>query len=386
MKITAVRVLGQTLPFAHVQVETDAGLTGIGYTGSPGHIIAAIVEGGVGSLRQMLIGEDPCDTGRLWHKMFTRWQAQRGRGTEGGLAVNAMGAIDMALWDIAGKAQGVPIYRLLGGAVQPQVMAYASASAFNYSELENTGRLVHKSPAALAQEVRIYVQEGFQAIKFGWGNYFAPADEEKLAAMREAAGPAVRLMLDFGCPAYWTPGWNVKAAIQAARLAERYGIYFFEEPMLPADVVGHAALSRAVDIQIATGESLTTVYEFERYIEIQAVDILQPDAGQMGITQFLQVVRRAAAAGLNCVPHGPWSALLVAAHLNVLCTVPHAPMIEYPAFAGMAGARLQQSTKSKFFDVVERPIVLQEGWLQLPTSPGLGLGNFVPDAIARMEQ
>src|SRR5262249_9785546 len=148
---------------------------------------------------------------------------------------------------------------------------------------------------------------------------------------RAAIGPGVRLMVDFGCPAYWTPAWNVSAAVRAARVLEKHDVFFFEEPMLPFDVDGFAALSAATDVNVATGESLTLAHEFWPLTERRAVDVVQPDAAQMGITQLLEVARRAEAAGILCVPHGPWSPLTVAAHLHVLATLSNGPLIEYPA-------------------------------------------------------
>jgi len=386
MNIIDVRVVGRDLPLSFVEVQTDEGLTGIGSTGSPSNIISAIIEQEPGALRELLIGQDPLDTGRLWRKMFRDWQAQRGRGAEGGLAVNAMGAIDMALWDIVGKAQDKPLHKVLGGAVQGKVMAYASASAFRSSSYESEGPLVHKSREDLVEEIVTYVSQGFKAIKYGWGNHFHPEDEATLAAIREAAGPDIRLMIDFGCPAYWSPGWNAREAAQAGQMLARYGVYFFEEPMPPFDVEGHAAVKEAADVNIATGESLTTIYEFQRFIDRRAVDIVQPDAAQMGVSQVVHVVRTAETAGMLSIPHGPWSALTVAAHLNILATLANGPMVEYPAFASFEeGSVLREMAFAAQHEIVERPPVLEDGFLQLPSSPGLGLGDFVHDGIARLE-
>jgi L-alanine-DL-glutamate epimerase-like enolase superfamily enzyme len=154
------------------------------------------------------------------------------------MAVNAMAAIDMALWDLTGKAHDLPIYKLLGGAVQQEVMAYASATAFKVPQERSQVWLALKSAEALSSECLGYLRRGFKAIKFGWGNHFTPADEERLAAIRGAIGNETRLMIDFGYPAYWIPGWNATAAIKVAHILERYGVYFFEEPMPPDAVDG----------------------------------------------------------------------------------------------------------------------------------------------------
>ena len=390
MKITDIHVRGGRLSsLSFVQVETDEGLTGIGVTGSPSWIIGPIILAHQGGLCRFLTGQDPLETGHLWRNMFQGWQALRGRGGEGGMAVNAMGAVDMALWDLAGKALDQPLCKLLGGAVQSRVMAYASGTAFDADSLAGKVPPRLKSPEQLAAESRAFVQQGFRAIKFGWGNHFQPEDEERLDAIREAIGADTRLMLDFGCPAYWTPGWNAKEAIRVSRLLEDYDLYFLEEPMPPFDVDGYAVLTSAVDIKIASGESLSTTHEFQPFIDRRALDIVQPDAAQMGVTQFHYVARRAEEAGLLCIPHSPWSATVVAAHLHLLSTVTNGAMVEYPGWEALdegSTSSAYRITRMAHEEIIERPLKLSDGYLQLPESPGLGLGNYVPEALWRMEQ
>ena len=389
MKITDILVRGGRLSsLTFVQVETDEGLTGIGVTGSPSWIIGPIILDRQGGLSRFLVGRDPLETGRLWLRMFQDWQALRGRGGEGGMAVNAMGAIDMALWDLAGKALNQPLCKLLGGAVQNRVMAYASGTAFDPDSLAGNVPPRLKSPEQLAAESRAFVQQGFRAIKFGWGNHFRTEDEERLAAIRQAIGPETRLMLDFGCPAYWTPGWNLKEAIRATRFLEEFDLYFLEEPMPPFDVDGYAALTQAVEVKIASGESLSTTHEFQPFIDRRALDVIQPDAAQMGVTQCHYVARRAEEAGLLCIPHSPWSATVVAAHLHILSTVTNGAMVEYPGWEALReeSTPTYRITRMAHEEIIERPLKLSDGYLQLPESPGLGLGNYLPEALSRMEQ
>jgi D-galactarolactone cycloisomerase len=384
MKITGMRVRGGRLPhLSFVEVATDEGLVGIGSAGSPSHVIAPVVADAPGSLVDLLRGEDPRDTEALWRRMFQGWQALRGRGGEGGMAVNAMAAVDMALWDLKGKIAGEPLHRTLGGAVQPRILAYASATAFTADSVK-AGRWVQKSTETLAAEAAGYRRHGFKAVKFGWSNYFSAADGEKLAAIREAVGPDVRLMFDFGCPAYWTPGWNVTTAVRAARMLEKIDAYFLEEPMSPQDVEGHARLAAAVEVNIATGESLSTFTEFQRYIERRAVDILQPDAAQIGVTQFRAVARASEAAGILVVPHSPWSALVVAAHVHLLSGFGNTPMVEYPAPSLLEGPT-GRITRLAHQGIIERPLELVDGYVELPDGPGLGLGNYVPEALDEIE-
>jgi len=386
MKITSIKVRGGDLiALTFVEVETDEGLKGMGVTGSPSHVIKPILKTGSQSIEAMLLGHDPCDTRTLWHKMFKGWQAHRGRGSEGGLAVNAMAAVDMALWDLTGKVQNLPIHKLLGGAVQQEVMAYASATAFKVAREKNQEWLDFKTAEELSIESKRYISQGFKAIKFGWGNHFTLADEERLSAIRDAVGNEIKLMIDFGCPAYWSPGWNTTAAIRAGHLLERFGVYFFEEPMPPQDVYGHASVTQALEINVASGESLSTISEFHRFIDSRAVDIIQPDAAQIGVTTFLDVMRAAEQAGILCVPHSPWSATVVAAHLQLLATTAGCPMIEFPAHDQESDAPYHKITWMAHHDIVEHPLQLRDGYITLPNRPGLGLGNYVDEAVSALE-
>jgi L-alanine-DL-glutamate epimerase-like enolase superfamily enzyme len=388
MQISRVRVIDGGAGATLVEVSAADGTTGIGLTQSAYEYIAPIIERGSYPLAPMIIGQDPREPGRLWRRMFEGFGAAKGRGSEGGLAVNAMAALDMATWDLAGKLLGLPLHTLFGGAVRPSIPAYASSSVFVSSSYERGGGeadWLRKSPDHLRDECRTYVKQGFRAVKFGWGDGFTPADDDRLAAIREGLGPNIRLMVDFGCPAYWTPGWNASAAIRAARMLERHDVFFLEEPMPPQDVAGHRAVAYAVDLNIATGESLTLLEEFERYIDARALDIVQPDAAQIGLTQLLAVGRRAEAAGILCVPHSPWSALCVAAHVNACLTLRNSSMIEYPAMASFEpGSTTAAATAFYQFELVEHPPVLVDGLLQPTDRPGLGLGGFREDALRRI--
>jgi L-alanine-DL-glutamate epimerase-like enolase superfamily enzyme len=387
MQIDRVRVIDGGAGATLVEVSAD-GATGIGLTQSAYEYISPIIERGPYPLAPLLMGEDPREPRRLWSRMFITFGAAKGRGSEGGLAVNAMAALDMAVWDLAGKVLDQPLHVLLGGVVRDSIPAYASSSLFVSSSYERGGTETDwqiKSPDHLLEEARTYAKQGFRAVKLGWGNHFEPADEERLAALREGLGPNRKLMVDFGCPAYWTPSWNASAAIRAAKILERYGVYFMEEPMPPQDVAGHKAVADAVDVNVATGESLTLVDEFVRYIDERALDIVQPDAAQLGVTQLVDIARRAEAVGILCVPHSPWSALCVAAHSQACLTVRNSSLIEYPAMASFEpGSTTAAATAFYQWELVEHPPKLVDGLLRPSTRPGLGLGGFRPDALERI--
>ena len=388
MRIERVRVIDGGAGATLVEVVARDGTTGIGLTQSAYDYIAPIIERGPYPLAPLLIGQDPREPRRLWSRMSISFGAAKGRGSEGGLAVNAMAALDMAIWDLAGKLLDLPLHVMLGGAVRESIPAYASSSLFVSSSYERGGTeedWVAKSPDRLRDECRSYVQQGFRAVKFGWGNRFSAEDEERLAACREGLGPDTKFMIDFGCPAYWSSGWNATAAIRAARIFERYGGFFLEEPMPPQDVAGHKAVADAVNVNIATGESLTLIDDFVRYIDARAVDIVQPDAAQIGITQLSEVARRAEAVGVLTVPHSPWSALCVAAHAQTCLTVRSSALIEYPAMASFEpGSTAAAATGFYQWDLVETPPELVDGLLRPSDRPGLGLGNFRPDALERI--
>ena len=386
MKIDDIHMIGERLPVSHIallQVETDEGLVGIGATQAPSSVIAALVK----DIKALLIGQDPTCPNRLWRTMNETWQAQRGRGGEGGLAVNAMAAIDMALWDVTGKAFQRPIHKLMGGAVKDRIMVYASATATDYLGSLAAGHTVWKTAEQLAQESRTYVDEGFQAIKFGWGNRFTPADIDCLGAIRDAIGPDTRLMLDFGCPAYHEDGWTVKAAMEVIVKLEPFKIFFLEEALHPYDVDGFAQLTSQSPIRIATGESLVTLRDFDHFINRRALDVIQPDAQQIGLTVFHRVADHAEAAGMLCIPHSPWSALAEAAHLQILSTFSNGSMIEYVAMAGFRGVPFQETFQEAMtYRIVDTPPKLKDGYLELSDRPGLGLGQFVPEVIDELEQ
>lgn len=381
-----MRVLDSPGSSTLVEIESDDGAVGIGLTQSAPAVVRPIVESGPGALRTHLLGRDPLDVEGLWRAMWVGWPGQYGRGSEGGLAANAMGALDIALWDLAGKLRGEPVWKLLGGRVQDRVMAYASGSMFVSSSYEVTGTWRQKSPDALAGEARGYVAAGFRAMKFGWGTHFEAQDRERLHAIRAGAGPDARIMVDVGCcPGYWTSGWDSDAAIRAGGMLEEIDAFFMEEPMPPHDVEGHARVRAGTRTRIATGESLTAVHEFERFIEREAVSIVQPDAGQMGITQAVAVARAADAAGLLCAPHSPWSALLVAAHLAIQSTIGGGVLVEYPALATYdTGSRRGEIARLMNFELVEYPPEVIDGYLVPTDRPGLGVGGFVPAALEHL--
>jgi D-galactarolactone cycloisomerase len=380
MKITAIKILGKKLPFTILEVHSDSGLIGIGGCEAPMSATKSVIEDHPWRLANILIGQDPSHVGVLWPKLVQaiEWQ--------GGLALNAAGALDMALWDLFGKARALPLHELFGGAVQPKVMVYASGTAYDLANYRPGTEPPHKSADRLASEASECVRLGFRAVKFGWGDHFAPSDENRIAAIRQAIGPEIRLMIDFGCPAYFGAGVTPKSAAKIARLLEKYNVYFLEEPLAPHDAEGHAELSRESRTLIASGEMLCHSYEFDRFLHQHAVDVIQPDAYRVGVSEMLRVARRANERGILCVPHSPWSALALAAHVNVLATVPNGVMTEFPAPTLFRDTRRHgEMVKINNQQIVSNALQPEDGFISLPRMPGLGIGQFDADAIVRIE-
>jgi L-alanine-DL-glutamate epimerase-like enolase superfamily enzyme len=319
--------------------------------------------------------------GTLWAKLVQtiEWQ--------GGLALNAAAALDMALWDLNGKALGLPLHEVFGGGVQAKVMVYASATAYDLSSYHPGGsEPPHKSAGSLAEEAAECVRLGFRAVKFGWGDHFTPADEHRLFAIRQAIGPDIRLMIDFGCPSYFGAGITPKSAARIAKLLEKYDVYFLEEPLPPHDAQGHAILSRHARTLIASGEMLCHRYEFDRFLNQRAVDVIQPDAYRVGVSEMLRVARRANELGILCVPHSPWSALALAAHVNVLATVPNGVMTEFPAPSLFRDTRRHgEMVRINNQSIVSDALQPTGGFISNPSRPGLGIGQFNAEAISRIE-
>ena len=290
MKIVDITVVSKGLPNrvpALVRVDTDEGVTGVGATAAATPVIASIIENDRDGLKDLLIGSDATNPNEAWRLMFA--SGLRGRSGEGGVAVNAMGAIDMALWDIAGKAAGLPVYKMRGGAVQDRVMVYASATAFDRALTESTGEMLHKPTDALVAEARENKACGFKAMKFGWGNWFSEKSYDDLYAIREAIGPDMKLMLDFGSPAYLDGSWTVKQAIQVAERLLEYDIFFWEEALHPYDVDGFEVVDGRL---VGTSGELPVLHAvrpddlLDENDLLQAVEItMQVSAGsQVGIT------------------------------------------------------------------------------------------------------
>ena len=332
-----------------IKISTDEGIVGIGEVDSAPEAVAALVERPsshaiAGSLHDLLIGEDPRDVERLWWKMY-RGLIYIGRR---GIALHALSGIDIALWDIKGKAEGKPVHELLGGAVHDRVRAYASM-------------LMPDTTEETAERVAKLCDDGFTAVKLGWGPLGKDPKHDVLlaTAAKEAAGEA-EILIDAG----FGYGNDAKTAIGVARELEQLGVFWLEEPFEPDEYEAYAELADAVDIRIAAGEQDTTVWGFRELIERGHVDLVQPDVTRCGgITEWLRIAALAREHGVETVPHAWKSGIIKAASLHANAVLPDATFQEYC----VADTPINQTL------VKERMPLDADGFVAVPTGPGLGI-------------
>ncbi|MDQ3692798.1 MAG: mandelate racemase/muconate lactonizing enzyme family protein [Chloroflexota bacterium] len=331
-----------------IRISTDEGITGIGEADSVPSVIKAIVDAPpshavAGGLRHLLIGEDPFDTERLWDKLY-RGSIYYGRR---GAVIHAISGIDIALWDLKGKALGIPVWKLLGGSFRSEIRAYASA-------------LMPETVAEVETLVGSLVERGFTAVKLGWGPWGRDADlDVALArAARAAAGDGVELMFDIGL------GWpDANHAIQQVRRLEEFRPYWVEEPLMPDDTAGYRKLADAVETRIACGEEDVTRWDFENLIEKTGVDVIQPDVTRVGgISESMRIVRLAELSGTEVVFHSWSTGIIKAATLQLAAACPRIPFFEYCVADTELNKRL----------VTER-FPLKNGNVAIPQGPGIGI-------------
>ena len=331
-----------------IRIETDEGITGIGEVDSLPPVVKAIVDAPpshaiASGLRRLLLGENPLEIDRLWHKLY-RGSIYYGRQ---GPAIHAISGIDIALWDIKGKALGQPIHRLLGGPHRAEIRAYAST-------------LMPDSPEETAAVVAGLVERGFTAVKLGWGPFGRDADLDValVQAAREAAGDDVDLMFDIGL------GWpNADHAIRQVRRFEPYRPYWVEEPLWPDDTAGYRKLADAVETRIACGEEDATRWGFDLLMERTGVDVIQPDVTRAGgITECVRIAQLAELRGVQMVPHSWSTGIIKAASLHVIGAMPQATFLEYC---------VQETALNQLLTVERFPVV--NGKVALPEGPGLGI-------------
>lgn len=336
-----------------VKVSTDAGITGYSDMETSAPVAKAAVEAPSWSepgmecfdgLASLIVGENALEPERLWYKMY-RGSIYYGRR---GVAIQAISAIDIALWDIMGKFYGQPVSILLGGRWRQRVRAYAST-------------LFRPTPGAMREAARRYLDQGFTAIKFGWGVFGEDPrrDVELVEAARTEIGDRVDLLVDTG----WFIERTPKQAIQVVRSLEPFRPFFIEEILHPEDYDGYRQVAEAVEPLIACGEQEATEWGFQELIDRAKVDILQPDLTRCGgFTVARKIVHMAERANVLVIPHSWASDLLTAASLHLNAFQRRAVFIEFNTSQGPLSREL-----------IKEPLSMQDGFLAVPEGPGLGV-------------
>ncbi|HEY8884337.1 MAG TPA: mandelate racemase/muconate lactonizing enzyme family protein [Chloroflexota bacterium] len=342
-----------------IRIATDEGIVGWSDIETQPHVGRAIVEApsggmvGFEGLRTALLGEDPLEHERLWQKMY-RHLAYYGRA---GAGMQMISGADIALWDIAGKALGQPIHKLLGAKYHDSVRAYAST-------------LFRPTPDTMKQAVASYVERGFRAIKFGWGVFGRDLklDLALVKAAREEAGPDIDLLVDAGWYDYslarpYKPR-SLKDWIRLVGELEELGIVWLEDFLDPTNVAGYAAVARHTrTLRLAAGEQSAGIEEFERLALEGQVDVLQPDLSRCGgLTVGRQIADFATRRQIDCVPHAWLTDLLKAASLHLNAYLMNSLYLEFNV-----------STASVLNQLCKEPIALTNGLIPIPTGPGLGV-------------
>jgi L-alanine-DL-glutamate epimerase-like enolase superfamily enzyme len=347
-----------------VQIYTDEGVVGIGETDTNPWAVKALIEApgthcmGLG-LKEMLIGEDPLQVESLWEKMYIG-SAMNGRR---GLGICAIGALDMALWDIRGKVEGKPVWKLLGGPKQSELTPYAS--------LLPVGNTLKEYRESLVKKAKEAVKFGFDAIKAELcikGPYSHMGLQERdrdivdvVAAVREAIGSDITLMVDVAYT--WQ---DFKEALRVMRKLETYDLFFIETPLPSDNLEGYARLADSTGIRIAAGEWLNSRFEFFDLIDRGHIDVAQPDVGRVGgLTEARRVVEYAQDRGRLIVPHCWKTGIGIAASAHLCASAPNAPFMEFLP-APLAESKLRQ-------ELVLDEIKLVNGRIPLPEKPGLGV-------------
>lgn len=329
---------------ALVVIHTDEGVTGVGDTYAGGWFYPKAAKAMLEHFEPLLVGRDPREPARLAREIWNK-SLYWGRV---GAGANAVSAIENALWDIAGKAAGLPCWQMLGGLAHDRLMLYASAG-------------LEKPPKAVVAEMDAHRAAGFKAVKIRVATDLEPAIE-KVRLCREALGPEILLMVDAVMGSHPAP-WDAKTAIRFANAIERYDITWLEEPCAGDDYAGYGEVRAATTIPVSGGETSYGLGEFRHFLEARSLDIVQPDACTSGgIVECKRIAAAAQAKGVRVAPHAWGSAATVTANLAWALTEPAVFVQEYPAW----GYPLRDA-------LLAEPLAIRDGYVYPPTAVGLGL-------------
>ena len=329
-----------------VRIQTECGLEGIGEADSSPEVVKSIVDAPFShniacGLRELLVGENPLETDRLWQKMYRRTM-YFGRKAVG---ITAMAAVDMALWDLKGKAFQQPVHTLLGGKHHQKIRAYASI-------------LFGKNGAETREIGRRWRDAGYTAVKFGWepmGESEA-VDRDLVRGAREGIGDDATLLIDAGCV------WDARTALRRAHAFAEQRAEWLEEPLRQDDIEGYRWLRDRSPIPIAAGEGECGRESFRPYIEQRALDVFQVDLARNGFTDAAYIRQRVEESGARLCNHCYTSPLTAAASLHWLASCKDAFLFE----DCVEDSPLRH-------ELTHEKIQAVDGWISIPDGPGLGV-------------
>ncbi len=333
------------------KITTDDGVVGWGEGGgSPSQSVIHDI------FAPILLGKDPGNINQLWHEFF---QSLHNDNQTGGFGGDAISNIDIALWDIAGKAAGKSISDLLGGSIRDKVAVYATGLYYREDEF----------PTKLIAEAESYAQSGYKGMKTKIGGLSVPDDVKRVKAIRDAIGDDLYLMVDAN------KAYNVSTAIDIGNRLSDLNIHWFEEPVLANDVDAYLEVKSGQPLAIAGGEVLHNRYEARDFLSNRALDIIQPDVRFIGgITEFRNVATMANAMGIQVNPHVWGSPIMISASISLTSTFPACPYARVP--------RPYEQEPVMEFDQTPSPIrnelasiafEQKGGYVEIPKGPGLGI-------------
>lgn len=351
MQITDLKILRMSTPtrastnWMFVKIETDSGIYGIGEASLQYKDAALMAE--LEEFKRFLVGKDPFQIEYIWTSLYRRvtW-------TGGPVTMSAISAIDLALWDIKGKALGVPVYELLGGKMRDRIPAYANGWGAGGTE-----------PDKHAERASQVISQGYTALKFYPFSGEQVVTPERIdrgvslvRAVREAVGPACEIAIDIRARL------NIWSARRVAQKLEPFGIAWLEEPVLFDNVDALAEFARTVNVPVATGEQLYTRWEFRALLEKNAVGIIQPDICHAGgISELKKIAAAAETYYVTVAPHNSNGPISTVASLHLDTCIPNCFMQEI--FVNFLPA---------YDEVLTNPIVIENGYCKLPEGPGWG--------------
>jgi D-galactarolactone cycloisomerase len=324
--------------FVLVVVETDSGLRGIGEAAGDPPLLEPII---TRRLAPLVIGADPLNPRAIWEAMFSSrvfWETA-------GSVVCAMSAIELACWDLLGKAEGVPVYELLGGRRRDWIEVYASD-------------LFWDEPSRMAQAAASFVEDGFGFVKCHLGAPGAwDGDLKRCAAIRSAIGDRIGFMIDVNT------AFDVNTALERGRSLAQFAPFWYEEPIAPLDWEGHAILRRELSVPIATGENLYTAHGFAPLFEAQGCQYVMPDVARCGgLGQILDICRMAERHGIVVSPHLFGGGVALAATVHLMAASPETQLLEF-----------DPTGSSLYEELLVEPPELRAGKLRVPDGVGLGV-------------